>query len=105
MIRAVLGDELFFKAVHTFVNDHAHSTVETIDLLRAIEKATGFNLLWLFDQYVFRGGHPEFKVSYSWDNENNLAKLTITQTQANADSNHKELFYLKIPVAFNYLDG
>ena len=105
MIRAVLGDELFFKAIHTFVNDHAHGTVETIDLLRAIEKATGFNLLWLFDQYVFRGGHPEFKVSYSWDNENNLAQLTITQTQANPDSDHKELFNLKIPVAFNYLDG
>jgi len=105
MIRAVLGDELFFKAVHTFVNDHAHGTVETIDLLRAIEKATGFNLLWLFDQYVFRGGHPEFRVSYSWDSENNLAQLTITQTQASADSDHKELFNLKIPVAFNYLDG
>lgn len=105
MIRAILGDELFFKAVHTFVRDHAHGTVETIDLLRAIEKATGFNLLWLFDQYVFRGGHPEFKVSYSWDGENNLAQLTVTQTQASADSNHKELFNLKIPVAFNYLEG
>lgn len=105
MIRAVLGDELFFKAIHTFVNDHAHGTVETIDLLRAIEKATGFNLLWLFDQYVFRGGHPEFKVSYSWDNDNKLAKLTVTQTQAKADSDHKDLFNLKIPVAFNFLDG
>ncbi|MEB3228042.1 MAG: M1 family metallopeptidase, partial [Synechocystis sp.] len=105
MIRAVLGDELFFKAIHTFVNDHAHGTVETIDLLRAIEKATGFNLLWLFDQYVFRGGHPDFKVSYSWDGEANLAQLTITQTQANTESTHKELFNLKIPVAFNYLDG
>lgn len=105
MIRAVLGDELFFKAVHTFVNDHAHSTVETVDLLRAIEKATGFNLLWLFDQYVFRGGHPEFKVSYSWDNDNKLAKLTVTQTQAKADSDHKDLFNFKIPVAFNFLDG
>ncbi|QUS60749.1 M1 family metallopeptidase [Synechocystis sp. PCC 7338] len=104
-IRTVLGDELFFKAVHTFVQDNAHSTVETIDLLRAIEKATGFNLLWLFDQYVFRGGHPEFKVSYSWDNDNKLAKLTITQTQAKADSNHKDLFNLKIPVAFNFLEA
>ncbi|AGF53182.1 aminopeptidase [Synechocystis sp. PCC 6803] len=105
MIRAVLGDELFFRAVHTFVNDHAHGTVETVDLLRAIEKATGFNLLWLFDQYVFRGGHPEFKVSYSWDNDNKLAKLTVTQTQAKANSDHKDLFNLKIPVAFNFLDG
>jgi aminopeptidase N len=74
MIRAELGDELFFKAVHTFVNDNAHRTVETIDLLRAIEKATGRNLQFLFDQYVFRGGHPDLKwptrgmVTATWQN-------------------------------------
>jgi aminopeptidase N len=38
MIRAELGDDLFWKAVATFVNDNAHKTVETVDLLRAIEK-------------------------------------------------------------------
>jgi aminopeptidase N len=69
MIRAILGDQLFSRAIHTFVQDNAHKTVETIDLLRAIEKATGFNLLWLFDQYVFRGGHPDYKVTYRWDQD------------------------------------
>ncbi len=63
MIRTELGDELFSKTIHTFVQDNAHKTVETVDLLRAIEKATGCNLLSLFDQYVFRGGHPDYKVS------------------------------------------
>jgi len=41
MIRAELGDELFWQAIHTFVQDNAHKTVETIDLLRAIEKLLG----------------------------------------------------------------
>ena len=81
MIRGILGDELFDKAIHTFVNDNAHKTVETIDLLRAIDTATGYNLAGLFDQYVFRGGHPDYKVAYSWDSDSNLAKLTVTQTQ------------------------
>ena len=49
MIRAILGDELFDKAVQTFVRDNAHKTVETVDLLRAIDKATGYNLMFLFD--------------------------------------------------------
>ncbi|MGK7876757.1 MAG: M1 family aminopeptidase [Xenococcaceae cyanobacterium] len=104
MIRTVLGDELFDKAIHTFVQDNAHSTIETIDLLRAIEKATGYNLLFLFDQYVFRGGHPDFKVAYSWDGDSHLAKLTVTQTQAkdNKNSSSSELFDLKIPIAFGY---
>ncbi len=101
MIRALLGEDLFEKAIHTFVQDNAHKTVETIDLLRAIEKATGYNLLFLFDQYVFRGGHPDYKIVYAWDEESNLAKLTITQTQAK--SNENELFDLKIPIAFGYV--
>jgi aminopeptidase N len=105
MIRAELGDELFDLFVHTFVNDNAHKTVETIDLLRAIDKATGKNLSFLFDQYVYRGGHPDFKVAYSWDGDSNLAKLTVTQTQAK-DGIHtldNDLFDLKIPIGFGYV--
>ncbi|MGB2923939.1 MAG: M1 family metallopeptidase [Limnothrix sp.] len=103
MIRTILGDELFFKSIRNFVNSHAHRTVETIDLLRAIETSTGFNLAPLFDQYVFRGGHPDYSVAYSWDSGSNLAKLTVKQTQAKDDE--KALFDLKIPVAFGYVTG
>ena len=103
MIRAILGDDLFDKAIQTFVNDNAHNTVETVDLLRAIDNATGYNLMFLFDQYVFRGGHPDYKVAYAWDGDNKLAKLTVTQKQAKKDSESKELFDLKIPVAFGYI--
>jgi aminopeptidase N len=101
MIRAELGEELFWPAIQTFVQNHAHQTVETIDLLRAIEKATGRNLAFLFDQYVYRGGHPDFKVAYTWDGEAKLAKVTVTQTQA-ADNHSKDLFDLKIPIGFGY---
>ncbi len=101
MIRAELGEELFWPAIHTFVQDHAHKTVETVDLLRAIEKATGRNLAYLFDQYVYRGGHPDFKVAYSWDGDANLAKVTVTQTQADKNDS-KDLFDLKIPIGFGY---
>lgn len=95
MLRTELGDDLFWKAIHHFVNTNAHKTVETIDLLRAIEESTGKNCMFLFDQYVFRGGHPEYKIGYSWDSENSLAKVTVSQTQ-------EELFDLKIPIGFGF---
>ncbi|MGG6269201.1 M1 family aminopeptidase [Leptolyngbya sp. AN03gr2] len=95
MMRAELGDDLFYSAIATFLNDNAHRTVETIDLLRAIEKATGRNLAFLFDQYVYRGGHPDFKVNYAWDSDSNLAKITVSQTQS-------ELFDLRIPIGINF---
>jgi aminopeptidase N len=101
MIRAELGEDLFWQAIQTFVRDNAHKTVETIDLLRAIEKATGRNLAFLFDQYVYRGGYPDFKVAYSWDGDANLAKVTVTQTQAKVGNNSRhDLFDLKIPIGF-----
>jgi aminopeptidase N len=107
MIRAILGDELFDKAIQTFVRDNAHKTVETIDLLRAIESSTGYNLQFLFDQYVFRGGHPDYKVAYSWDGDSDLAQLTVTQTQAKDNNNgsDSELFDLRIPIAFGYVEN
>ncbi|MBD1842749.1 M1 family metallopeptidase [Cyanobacteria bacterium FACHB-63] len=97
MMRAQLGDELFYRSIATFLNDNAHRTVETIDLLRAIEKATGRNLTFLFDQYVYRGGHPAFKIGYSWDSDSNLAKVTVTQSQS-------ELFDLKIPIGISFVN-
>ena len=105
MIRTELGDELFWQAIRAFVHEHAHQTVETIDLLRAIDKATGRNLRFLFDQYVLRGGHPDYKVAYNWDSDSSLAKLTVTQTQAKAGdtSSTSNLFDLKIPIGFGYV--
>lgn len=101
MIRAELG-EAFFPAIATFLRDNAHHTVETVDLLRAIEKTTGRNLLFLFDQYVYRGGHPDYKISYSWDADNHLAKLTVTQTQV-AEGSTEGLFDLKLPIGFSWI--
>ncbi len=105
MIRMELGDALFTKALSTLLTDNAHSTVETIDVLRAIDKATGRNLRFLFDQYVYRGGHPDYKVGYSWDADSNLAKLTITQTQVEDGKSQVQegLFDLKLPIGFGYV--
>jgi aminopeptidase N len=65
-----------------------------------LKKATGRNLRFLFDQYVFRGGHPDYKVAYKWDGDSHLAKLTVTQTQAKDGdtSSTSGLFDLRIPI-------
>ena len=105
MIRTELGEELFWKAIQLFVQSHTFQTVETIDLLRAIEQATGRNLLFLFDQYVYRGGHPDFKVAYSWDGDSHLAKVTVTQNGVTPGSqSSSDLFDLKIPIGFGYVE-
>ncbi|WP_017325108.1 M1 family metallopeptidase [Synechococcus sp. PCC 7336] len=100
MLRHRLGDDLFSQSIQSLITDHAHSTVDTADLVRAVDKATGINIQPLLDLYVFRGGHPDYKVGYSWDDDAKLAKVTVTQTQ-----DKESLFDLKIPIAFGYDDG
>jgi aminopeptidase N len=101
MIRSVLGDDLWWKAIKHYVQKHRSTNVTTADLQRAIESATGRNIDWLFDQYVYSGGHPQFRLSYEWDDAGKRAKLGVTQTQDEKDSS---VFRLPVKVDFT-VDG
>jgi aminopeptidase N len=101
MVRTVLGDELWRKAIQYYVARHRSTNVTTADFQRAIEAATGRNLDWLFDEYVYRGGHPAFKVDFEWDDRAKQAKLSVTQTQDEKDSS-----VFRLPVAVDFtVDG
>ncbi len=63
MLRASLGDEAFRAAIREYVRGNRHGTVETVDLARAIERATGRNLDPFFEQWIFRPGHPNLKIA------------------------------------------
>ena len=82
MLRQVLGDDLFWKSLRHYLEKHRHGVVETRDLARAIEDATGRVLDWFFGQWVIDGaGHPELKVSMSWDADHGVMDVTVEQTQ------------------------
>jgi aminopeptidase N len=101
MVRTVLGDELWRKAIHHYVATRKHTNVTTPDLQRAIEQATGRNIDWLFDQYVYRGGHPAFKLAFEWDDAAKRAKLNVQQTQ---DEKESSIFRLPVTIDFT-VDG
>ena len=81
MLRSQLGEELYRKCVKTFLERHALSSVVTEDLNRIIEELSGRSYDPFFDQWVYHARHPELKVSYSWDEAKNLAKVSVAQTQ------------------------
>ncbi|MCE9669141.1 HEAT repeat domain-containing protein [Myxococcus stipitatus] len=80
-LRRRLGDALFFQGLRHYVSRHRHGTVETVDLARAFEQATGHNLDGFFDQYVFAPGHPELKVEVRYEAEQARLRLKVRQTQ------------------------
>jgi len=61
-----LGDELFWQAIHTFVQDNAHKTVETIDLLR-LKKLLGVISYFSSTSTFIAAVIPILKLAYSWD--------------------------------------
>ena len=87
LIRATLGEENFWKAIHHYVTKHREQNVETIDLIRAIEETTGRNLRSLFDEWVFSAGFPEFELTYNWNDEKKLAEIVIEQKQTDGQPN------------------
>ncbi|MGA7161852.1 MAG: M1 family aminopeptidase [Bacteroidota bacterium] len=81
MLRFLLGDDLFWRAMHHYIVKNQFTSVETNDLKNAIEEATGQNLYWFFDQWVYKAGHPKFDVSYSYSDSLKSLLLTVKQTQ------------------------
>ncbi len=87
MLRGELGNARFFRSIARYVAQNAQRNVETIDLIRAIEEATGRNMRGFFDQWVFGSGHPEVEYHVAWDESRKVATVTIDQTQC-VDGEH-----------------
>ncbi|MBA4312879.1 MAG: hypothetical protein C0417_09640 [Chlorobiaceae bacterium] len=81
MLRDFLGDELFFKSIKLYTERNAFRSVETNDFKNAIEEATGHNLYWFFDQWIYKAGYPEFEVTSKWDKDSRKVILNIKQIQ------------------------
>jgi aminopeptidase N len=81
MLRHQLGDEVFWRAVAKYLNDHRWQAVETSDLRRALEEVSGRDLEQFFEQWVYGHGVPRLDVSYAWDASRKRARVTIRQTQ------------------------
>ena len=81
MLRYELGDEMFWKAIRRYAEVNHFRTVETADLRTAIEEATGQGMNWFFDQWLYKGGHPEFNVSWDYDAAAKQIRVTVKQTQ------------------------
>lgn len=99
MLRYNLGDELWWAAIRHYVQKHAEQDVLTHDLQRAIEEATGRNMDGFFAQWVWKGGHPEFKAAYSWDAKQHLATVGLTQTQT-PDETLTSIYQTPIEIGF-----
>lgn len=99
MLRARLGDELFFKCVAEYIDRFKYKTAETDDFRRTLEDVSGVSLEQFFEQWAFRPGTPKVHVKARWDNKKNELTLTIRQQQRIDASNPAYRFTLPIEIS------
>jgi aminopeptidase N len=102
-LRALLGPDVFWLGVRTYLERHAHGMVETSDLRRALEDVSGRDLGQVFDQWIFHGGHPDLTLAYGYDAGSGEVELTLSQTQATDAVTPS--FVLDVPVVVHTAAG
>jgi aminopeptidase N len=89
MLKKHLGAERFWASITRYLTRHAGGNATSDDLRRAVLHATGQNLDWFWDQWIYQAGYPQFTVAQSYDSTAGSLALTVRQTQvdtARADS-------------------
>jgi aminopeptidase N len=95
MLRNYVGDEAFFAALKKYLTNNKFKSVEVANLRLAFEEVTGEDLMWFFDQWFMKPGHPELKVDQQYEN----GKLTVRVFQQQ-DTLYTPLYKLPVKIAF-----
>ncbi len=98
MLRHQLGEKAWWRSMNTYLKRHRTRGVETVDLIQAIQDATGRNMRAFFDQWVFKGGHPEYKVRFWWDARSK--KISVRVLQTHGVNEETGLFSMPVTLAF-----
>ncbi len=103
MLRKELGDELFFSSIRRYCQSNMYRNVETADFIRSIEEATGRNMQWFFDEWVFSAGYPELRADCEYDSKTKQVTLNFKQVQKTDELT--PLFNFSVTVSIRSKDG
>ena len=98
MMRKRLGDESFWRSINKYGMDNRMKTVETVDLRKAVEAITGRTFERFFYDWTERPGHPEVTASFDWNADDNVAQISLKQTQ------ESDAFHFPITIEFAFDD-
>ena len=85
MLRNLVGDNIFRRAVKLYVERFRNKNSETDDFRKCIEETSGLSLQQFFEQWLFKIGHPELKIEFDYDHTSKIATIKLAQTQNTED--------------------
>jgi aminopeptidase N len=100
MLERYLGRERFWASLRAYLTRHALGNATTDDLRQAVLRATGENLTWFWDQWIYQAGYPELAVAAAYDSAAQRLTLTVKQTQQDSSRADSTGLRFTTPAAF-----
>jgi aminopeptidase N len=99
MLRTFLGEDNWWRSINHYLTKYAHQPVETAQFRIAIEETTGQPMDWFFDEWLYKMGHPIFRVTQDYDAANKALSLKVTQEQhPDPESQYPQVTFFQTPV-------
>jgi aminopeptidase N len=99
MLRTFLGEDNWWRSINHYLTKYAHQPVDTEQFRIAIEETTGQPMDWFFEQWVYKMGHPIFRVTQDFDPAKKILTLKVTQEQRpDPDSQYPQVTFFQTPV-------
>jgi aminopeptidase N len=84
MLRGIVGTDRFWAGIREYYRLYRDGSASTADFRRVMEEASGRDLGWFFDQWLYRGGIPRIRGGWRYDPASGEVAIELTQTQAGA---------------------
>jgi aminopeptidase N len=84
MLRGVIGDGAFWAGIREYYKEYRDKNASTSDFRRVMEKASGQELGWFFDQWLTRGGFLKIRARWTYDVAAKAIRLDVEQLQPGA---------------------
>jgi len=105
MMRHTFGEEQVRRVTQHYLKHHAYANVETNDLLLSFQDTLGLTPTWFFDEWLYKGGEPHYKVSYEAVDKTGKSVTSVTVDQIHAVDDVVGYFRMPIPIEVHYQDG
>jgi aminopeptidase N len=97
-LRGLLGDAVFFNAMKQYGNDpkvkYGFASIQ--DVKRNFEQATGKDLTWFFNDWIYGQGYPTYNINW-YRNNNGWTNIQVSQLQS-----HRSVSFFELPVQLQF---
>ncbi len=103
MLRGMVGDSLFFAGMKAYYgSEFQYRDAVTEDFRDIMEGATGWELDWFFDEWVYGYGYPVYKWSY-WSEPSDSGGVIVYFALRQTQTTSPQVFTMPISVTFRQI--